>query len=202
MRLFSTAFVAAILLCGSFSAMAQDTIKAEDVPKNAEVMILDNPYKEQIRTQAEKLANSFDEAEAQNFILLNQGFGFIRSITIAKDSVADAVKACRKNNPEMADDIKDRFKTWDDEIDSALKIQRKNYKEALDKPHFNNPKDVKSYLDLVDKAAKHAEDNIDKRIVTDKVACEKLLNSMDETQSVILQSLNTLQWPQVSSEAE
>ena len=51
---------------------------------------------------------------------------------------------------------------------------------------FDNPKQVREYLDAIDEMAEYADDRLEKKVVTTPEACRHLIDSMDKSSEVIL----------------
>jgi hypothetical protein len=67
--------------------------------------------------------------------------------------------------------------------------------KAIKKSAFPDEKKVKSYLNLIDEAAGHADKQLEKTVVTTPEACDHLLKSMDETETTVSKLLTEIKWP-------
>ncbi|MCB9987788.1 MAG: hypothetical protein H6868_00475 [Rhodospirillales bacterium] len=187
MRIFS--LCVALLLFTVAPALAEETAK----PSAEKPDIAANPYGEKIPEMAQKLAETMTEEEVNNFVVIKDNFGMIRATGIARTDVKNAVAACAEENTDMADKITARHKEWEKALSAATEKQQKTLDKEI-KKRFAHPKDVKLYLDQIDKAANYANEQIEKTPVSDKAACETLLKSMDETQKQIEDLLDGMAW--------
>ena len=201
MRVFLMAALAAFIISGT--AVAEDEIVneggAERVAESTSEPAMkksDNPHLITINETAQELAQELTTEEAQRLNVVRENFGILRSIDVARNSVEEATKLCAEKNPDLSEKITARHKTWHSEIGKALDAQEKQLEESISSKNFAEPKKIEGYLDTIDRAAKHADENIEKKSVTTPEACTNLMNSMDNTQEVILGLVTALSWPQ------
>ena len=177
----------------SMTAMAEDVVT--EVPEGAEVKTIENPKMDEVREMAEKLSKSLSEKEVSSLAMVRDGFGMIRSVELAQETVEDAIEACAKANPDMADDLNARHDAWEDAIDAAIDAQEDNLDAAISKKIFKDPDAIEDYLDAIEDAAEYTESNIEKQLITSESACKNLKDSMDGTQETITTLLGDIAWP-------
>ena len=168
--------------------------KADEKPVPAAVQAPSNPHMDEMNSKARKLAASLSEEEAMYFAVVRENFGILRSIDVARGSVKEAVAQCADKNPDLKDGINARYKEWDKAITGATGPQQKAMDKAVTKDHFSDPAPVKDYLGTIDKAARFADDKMEKTVVTTPEACHHLMDSMGDTQETILQLVNGMAW--------
>lgn len=197
MRIVFLSLVVALTGMGVSSAYAAETQKKAPVAdsKAKTELVVNNPHIQEMNDQAKVLAKSLSPDEAEFLGQIRDNFGVLRSVDVARKSVADAVKLCADKNPDLKDAITKRHDTWDGQIGKAIDAQDKALDQEVTKDNFKNPAQIKAYLDTIDKAAHYADSHIEKKIITTPEACKNLMSSMDDTQKVILGMVNDMKWP-------
>jgi|GEM_PF-2716166 len=157
--------------------------------------LVDNPYRAEIEAQNKAFGKSLsaDEKEALTYIMT--GFGMIQAVKITQNEMTVAVKHCAEENPNLADDINARLKTWKNAVEPEIAANKKAMEATLKGDLFSHPDKIKSYMKLVDKSADHSNDNIKKDYISDEKSCKGLIASMDRTQDKIVELLKDINWP-------
>lgn len=132
----------------------------------------------------------------QTFFILRNKHSVIRSIETVKRDVGNAVKACSKNNKELAKPMNTRFKQWTSIIDPILKEAKDFLNLELKEQEAFHITDYRHITKLNDKAYKFSESQIKKSPVTTKGACESLLESMDRTEENLVNILQDVLLPE------
>lgn len=198
MKSIRHALMICVLSAGvSAVAVAQDAIT--DVPEGAEIKTVENPKMDAIRAQAEALSKSLSQKEITSLAMVRDGFGMIRSVEMAQETVEDAIDACADANPDMAKDLNARHDAWDDAIEAAIDAQEDKLDASINDKVFADPDAIEDYLDAIDDAADEAESNIEKQLITSESACTNLKNSMDGTQETITKMLSEIKWPEAEA---
>ena len=187
----------AALLTLSVPAFAADenaatTEKPAAAEKKAEAQT--NPYRAEISAMARELAKAYNKDQAMALAQIRNGFGMTRAVRLVRTDVAHAIDACGKDNPDMKGDMSARFEKWSAGIDPLLKKSQSDMDAAIQAGGFPDQKQVKAYLDLIDKAAEYADSKIEKNVVTTPEACNGLLKSMDETEPTMIDLLQSIVW--------
>ena len=191
--------VAAMLVI-SLPALAADkeapaAAEKSDKPATADkTAAKENPFRAEISAMARELAKEYSKEQALALAQIRNGFGMIRAVRLVKNDVDHAVKACGKDNPDMNADMTVRFEKWSASVDPLLKKNSGDMDAAIDAGTFPDKKKVKAYLDLIDKAAKYADSQITKNVVTTPEACSGLMKSMDETEPTMINLLQSIVW--------
>ncbi len=185
------------MLCALMILAVSGPVRAEEqaeAPPPVKVQT-DNPHIQAMNDQARMLASRLSREEAQALGSVRENFGILRSIDVARASVRDAVAMCAENNPDMAGDMNGKFEIWNETLDEALTTQEDNMERVVTSDVFTDTDAVKDYLDTVDKAARYADDQLEKQIITTLEACQNLMNSMDGTAETITGMLGDMVWP-------
>jgi len=196
MRLIRPRFQMVMML----TIMAVAAFSALPAPAQAEspqvTAAPENPYLAQIDTKARALAANLSADEAQALAQIRESFGLIRSVRAVRKSVAGAVQQCGDTNPDMKEAMDMRFQRWSYNLRPVLEAQEQKLEQAVSAPQrFDEPAEIKAYLDIIDKAADHAERHLGTQVVTTPEACQSLLNSMDRTEENLLNLLAQVSWP-------
>lgn len=133
-----------------------------------------------VRERVRALTKDLSDAERTHFYAIYDSHNLINVAKSVQDSVADGVKKCAENNPDMKDALKARHKDWKASVDEVLKEAEGNVKNMISVQDYIKPRDIKKVLKFVDKVRKDTE--VQKVPVTSPEACEYLLNKMDETE--------------------
>lgn len=113
-----------------------------------------------------------------------------------KRDVGNAVKACGKENKDMKQPMRDRFKEWENAVNPILKEAEKFLETELKEQEAFHVSDYKHVTKLNDKAYKFSESKVEKTPVTTKEACEGLLKSMDRTEDKLITLLQDILLPE------
>jgi len=170
----------------------------------AEAPVVSNPYLPKIEQKTEELGAKLNKQAQEHLYYVREGFGVTRVIAIVRSDVDAAVKACGKANPDMKADIEAEFTAWKAEVDPVVKEKEKAIEAAITEQTYLKPKEIKDYLKLIEQAGQHANKGLDKQIVTTPEKCKDLMESMDETQSVVsklLGNMKFLPWPPAGDDA-
>ncbi len=158
----------------------------------------DNPYLKEIEATTARLGKELPPSALKHLYYIREGFGATRVVLIVRKDVEAAAKACGKANPDMKDAINAEFDGWATEVDPVVKEKQKLMDQAIKTQDYAKPKEIRDYLTLIEKAGDHANNQIDKQVVTTPEACTKLKDSMATTKGVVKQLLSDVQflvWP-------
>lgn len=153
-----------------------------------------NPYMDKVREAAADLAKDMTNEESLALASIKNGYGMVEAVRIAQRDVKNAVEKCGTDNPDLKQAMSDRFTAWNNEIDPLLAGHEQKIKELVNDKTFKSPKKINDYLDLIGKMAKHADDKLDKRIITTPQACKNLQDSMDGSQGALAKVLKDIDW--------
>ncbi len=137
------------------------------------------------------------------FILRNK-HSVIRVIRVVERDIENAVKSCGKNNPDIKDKMNDRFKQWQNAVDPILDTAKKQLDKDVSAQTIVPVKELKNVLKLNDEAYDFGEKQTTKTPVTTKEACEGLVESMNDTESDMIELLQQTLLPEsvIRSRAE
>jgi hypothetical protein len=154
-----------------------------------------NPVQEWIAAE-NKLIDTLSKKDQQSFFIMRNKHGVIRSVNVVHRDVKAAVKACGKANPDMKASMDARFKDWENAVLPVIDLADKYLKEEIEAQKIVFPSDFKHVLKMNDKAFEYGESKIEKMPVTDKEACEGLLESMDRTENKMVELLQDMLLPE------
>lgn len=180
-------FTTALILMMSVPAMAQT--KADAAMKSS------NPYVQKAQDKAVEIAKTFTPVEIENLGIIKDAFGILGAVHVTSQSVDAAVKQCGKDNPDMKPDIDKQYGAWKGGVVAALDTKDKEMMAAINDGRFKKPKEVIAFLDLLQKAAQHSYDKMEKKIVSTPSACDSLMDSMDDSADKLGDMLAEMKFP-------
>lgn len=202
----------AILALAAVPAAAQD--KAKETPKQETAKDAPAPAEKSVsvlkKEQAPKhggpvqkwldaenaLIDPLSARDKESFLLLREKYSIIKTIGIAEGDIGEAVKSCGKANPEMKDNMEDRFKQWQNAVNPIIDTAKKQFDKDLAAQKIVNVKEAKNVLKLQDEAYAHNEKMTTKQYSTQKEHCEALLTSMDQTEDQMIKLLEQTLLPE------
>ena len=147
--------------------------------------------------EAEKsLIESLSKEDQETFFILRNKHSVIRSLEIVRDDIAKAVKGCGKGNKQLQDEMKERFKEWENAVLPILEESKKFVKVEITEQTILDPSQIKKILKLNDAAYKYTNDRVEKIPLNDEKSCQKLLKSMDKTEDKLIQLLQNILLPE------
>lgn len=180
-------FTTALILMMSVPAMAQT--KADAAMKSS------NPYVQKAQDKAVEIAKTFTPVEIENLGIIKDAFGILGAVHVTSQSVDAAVKQCGKDNPDMKPDIDKQYGEWKGGVVAALDTKDKEMMAAINDGRFKKPKEVIAFLDLLQKAAQHSYDKMEKKIISTPSACDSLMDSMDDSSDKLGEMLAEMKFP-------
>jgi hypothetical protein len=163
---------------------------AEDKPKKEET-----PITEWLEAES-AVVEGLDQQGKETYFILRNKYGVIRAVRVVKRDVGNAVQKCGQANPDIQDKMNTRFKDWSNNIDPILKTAEAYLEREIKQQTVVSEDTFEDMLDLNDEAFEYQEDLIEKEPVSSLEACEKLLKSMDKTESDMLRLMQTILLPE------
>ena len=186
MRLTSVLTMVSVL---ALSAPAWAETSADAAMKSS------NPYVLKAQDKAVEIAKTFTPIELENLAIVKDAFGILGAVSTTDKSVESAVKQCGKDNPDMKAEMDGQYGDWKGGVITVLGTKEKELKAAINDGRFSKPREVTAFLDLLDKAAQHSYDRMEKKIVSTPKACEGLLDSMDDSADKLEKMMAELKFP-------
>lgn len=188
--------VLALMFLLPASVKAEEDTAPEKPAQNEAPVKPANPYMEELKQKAVTLDEALSAQEKERMVKLRNAFGMLRSMALVKESVAEAVKVCGHENPDMKEEITGHFEEWKNRVEPVQEKQEEKLESVIAKPYFSKPGAVKEYLATVDKAARYADDQYKAEPVSDEASCRKLIESMDDTGDKLVALLGEIPWPE------
>jgi len=182
-----------LLLTLTVPAFAQTPAASPEV--SAAVTQSGNPHMQKAQDKAVEIAKTFTPVEIENLNVIKDAFGIIRAVQVTGKNVDTAVKKCGKDNPEMKAEMDAEYALWKGSIGTMLSDKEKIMKMSINDGRFSKPKEVTSFLSLLDKVAQYADDKMEKQILSTPSSCESLKKSMGKTSSKLEEMLSQLSFP-------
>lgn len=187
-----------LLFCAPFAAMAQNEVKDSPMEEgvSAQPPQPANPFLAEMNSVARSLSETMETDQVEALAQIRMAYGMMYSVKTVREDVTKTVSACVETNPDMASEIDRRYQDWVTEIDQAISDNEARLRDALHSGLFEAPAKIRHYLTLVDKAADHADSQIEKRLLSDAESCGSLVKAMDRTQSTLVELMQKLPWPE------
>jgi hypothetical protein len=173
---------------------------AEEVNSGVEDVSNKNPHLEPLFEYATALVEGLEENDLRIIYEIRNGFGTTRSVRVVHADVKKAIGMCAKENQDLKETLETNFSDWEKDVIGTLeKVEEKV--ENLITSQTTKPEDeVREYLRLTKVAADYSESQIEKIPVTDEKACKSLLNSLENTQQVLVDLLSGLEFSSLNKE--
>lgn len=189
----------------SYSLAAEDADKPakEEVKKLAEKnkkkveddIKKDTPITEWISSE-NALLDRLPEQNKQTFFVLRTKHSTIRAIETVRRDIGNAVAACSTKNPDLKEEINERFGEWKSSVNPILDDAKKYLDKELQEQQAFHRTDYDHIIKLNDKAYNFSDEQVKKTPVTEKKACEKLIRSMDRTEDNLISLLQDILIPE------
>lgn len=180
-----------ILLVALFTLLVPFTAyAAEDDPAKAEAEAR-KAIATSVREKVADFTKDLEPAERGHFTAIYNAHNLTSVVKIVQEDVDNAVKACTKENPDLADSITARHDAWKAEISPVLKDAQGNINNMIAAQDYAKPKKIRSVLKFADDARAKTNKDIEKIPVTSPEACESLRDKMDDTQDQLTKLLQS-----------
>lgn len=142
------------------------------------------------------MIDPLDEKGKETILILRNKYSLINATRIVSRDVGAAVKSCGDKNPDLKQQMDDRYKQWSAAVTPILDTANKQLKKDIDALKIVKPAEFRKVLDLHDKAYEAAEKQITKMPVTTPDACKGTLASMDRTEDNMIRILQQTLLPE------
>jgi hypothetical protein len=170
-------FSVLLISVSGLPAFAADEKQSEEPPRNEAL------------EAAQDFMKDLDETSQRHFSVLHGNYNLIKVVETVRESVDEAVAACGKANPEMKEALGNRFGEWKEAVRPVMKEADANVENMILAQDYAKPKEIRSFLKMVDKARKKQRDAVERVPVVTPEACQSLLEKMDDTQENMVRLL-------------
>ncbi|MGH1399029.1 MAG: hypothetical protein ACRBCT_07435 [Alphaproteobacteria bacterium] len=144
-----------------------------------------------VRERINTMSADLNDNQKAHFMAVTGSSNLISVVKIVQDDVGNAVKACAKENPDLAGAIKGRHKEWQAALAPILKEAQANVDNMIKVQGYHKASDVRKLLKFMEEKRREKAADIDKVPVTTPEACEYLRNKMDETEDQLSELLRS-----------
>jgi hypothetical protein len=137
------------------------------------------------------LVKGLEEREQKHFYMMYSNYNLIATVEMVQGDVANAVKECGKNNPDMKEVMDTRFGDWKSALKPVLEEAHANVNNMLEAQEYAKTSEIKKIFKQLDKTRVKVNNQVEKIPVTTPEACDYLRNKMDETQDSMLSILKS-----------
>ncbi len=165
----------AFLLCVSFSNAYAET-RADAIDINAAL---------------KKFTSNFDEVSTAHFHHIYGNYNVITVVDTMHARIGETIDACIENNPDMEQELAERFGAWSKAVSPVLEEAKGNLRNMVIAQDYVSKKKIDDLFDMVDIVRADQDGEKDKTVISTKEACTFLLGSMDDTQAQMLSFLRS-----------
>jgi membrane-associated HD superfamily phosphohydrolase len=220
--LFALLSLTAIVPCAVYAEDAGPEAAETSAEKPAEEKAAEQPLDPEAAAKSEKyekaatkaydaikeIGKDLKESDAKHFYMTYNNYNLAGTVKMVQGDVANAIKACGENNPNMKNDLDARYKTWDEAVAPVVKEAEANIDNMILAQEYADPAKIRKAFGALDEARKVTNEYVDKKPVTTEDACKSLLEKMDDTQENLISLLRTTlisvgrNFPETNKEAE
>ena len=167
------------------AALTDEQQKAKDLMK---------AQNDALQERLNSVMNTLDQAQLTHFMVMYTNYNMFSVVKAVREDVGGAVGGCAKNNPDMADELNNRFARWEGSVGSSMKEVDDNIKSMSLAQDYISQNDLSAIFGMVDETRALNSSQFEKTPVTTPEACEFMMSKMDETQENMIRLLSgTLQ---------
>lgn len=142
------------------------------------------------------LIDPLNDLDKESIFVMRNKYSVIRVIGVVERDIGNAVSACGKANPDMKIAIEKRFSEWQNAVNPVIETAKKQLESDIEKQTIVDKAEFKKVLKLNDEAYQYGEKQVTKTPVSSKEACEDLIESMDDTESDMIELLQETLLPE------
>jgi hypothetical protein len=142
-----------------------------------------------LEAKTEEMLKGLDKNKTTQFSAIRNSHGTVRAVENVQSSIARAVKACGKANPDMKGDMDAQFESWKEALRPVMKDARAKLDKMIYLQGFARPSDVRAYLRQFDDAVEWRDAHVRAEPISSKDECEKLTKKMSKTQDDLIDLL-------------
>lgn len=171
------------LLC-VLSLMAFQPVYAQDaVPAKAPSTSEDvDAMKEKLTKKLDAMSEKMSDQEQQHFKSSYENYILINTVKTVQTDIGQAVNACGEKNADIKPKMDERFAKWNDVVNPVLKDSQGNLDNMVLAQDYASKEDMQDVFNYIDKTREVTRAQMERVYVTTPEACQKLADSMDETQ--------------------
>ncbi|MCB9980337.1 MAG: hypothetical protein H6863_04265 [Rhodospirillales bacterium] len=136
-----------------------------------------------------ELLNGLEPAQAEYIFQIRMQYGIIHGVQTVRRDIGSAVKSCGDKNPEMAEEMTQGFRVWNEMVTPRLDKADAALKTAIQRQGFRPTVRLNMLLDHIQAAFQERDSQFEKIPVTTAEACRGLLDSLSETDDELNASL-------------
>ncbi len=159
---------------------------------------------EKLSLNTKELLEGLDKDRLELVYATRMRDGIIRAVHYIHKMVSGAVDACKQAQPDMKEDLENRYRKWWATLEPLLEKAEESTKEKIEAQDDIDPDRIYHHLELVQEAAEYTQGKVEKEFVTDRKACQYLLDNMDVTEKdlsrQLKQSMETIKLPERDTE--
>lgn len=185
-----------LFVCSCFALFAMPFGSSYAQTGGIDTAVENSKEKDMARVQAEALRDKvngvmkgLNESELTHFMVMHTNYTMYSVVKAVRYDVSNAVDGCVKNNPDMADDLRNKFADWEKNVGGSMKEVDANIKSMGIAQDYISQNELNSIFNLIDETRASNSSQFEKTPVTTSEACEFMMSKMDETQENMIRLL-------------
>ncbi len=176
----------------AYAQASGGTVSESDASKKANDLA--KAQADALQDRMSDVMKRLDEAELTHFMVMFTNYNMYSVVKAVREDIKNAIDGCSKNNPEMEEDLRSKFATWDTNVGDSMKEVDANIKSMGLAQDYISQNELAMIYGLVDETRSKNSSQFEKTPVTTPEACEFMISKMDETQENMIRLLSaTLQ---------
>lgn len=177
-----------LFVCSCFAlfAMPLGSVYAQNSGSQAEEGSKENDLakaqSEALKQRINGVMKKLDQAELTHFMVMYTNYNLLSVVKAVRQDIGNAVQGCKQNNPDMLDDLNNKFAGWEKNVGGSMKEVDANVKSMGLAQDYVSQQELAQIYALVDETRAHNSSQFEKTPVTTSEACEFMMSKMDETQ--------------------
>ena len=152
---------------------------SEEVAKKRD---LAKAQSEALKERVNGIMKRLDQAELTHFMVMYTNYNLYSVVKAVRHDISNAVAGCTENNPDMAEDLKNKFSKWEKNVGQSMEEVDANIKSLGLAQDYVSQNELSMVFGLVDETRAMNSSQFEKVPVTTPEACEFMMSKMDETQ--------------------
>lgn len=168
---FAAALICLVCLSGS-CAFAQEEAAKEKSASPVELL----------EANTKELLDGLGDEGLKTVYTARMRDGVIRAVYYIQKMVSGAVGACGEAQPDMKEPLEARYAKWWGTLAPLLEQAESHQSRTIEGQNVVPADKITGHLEMVSEAAEYTQGRLEKKYVTDREACQYLLDNMDVTE--------------------
>lgn len=140
---------------------------------------------ERLDQKTEDMMKGLTEEQLKQFAIIRTAHGTLRAVDDVRASLERAVKSCTAANPDMKDEMSERFQSWKNAILPVVRQGESKLDKMILSQEFARPSKIRAYFKAFDDMVKAKNSEFTEVPVSSKEACKAMNKNMDKSQRIM-----------------